>query len=95
MRDHPLSIITKADPNSFREFPVRTSATDEKIFLVSIPSTGSGAVNLTTFTGVVTTTPPPASASSSQTIPFLQKTGVPNVPPDGRQPGYRNSLCKR
>ena len=63
----PAFHITKADPNSFREFPVRTSATDEKIFLVSISSTGSGAVNLTTFTGVVTTTPPPASASSSQT----------------------------
>ena len=90
----PAFHLTKADPNSFREFPVRNSATDEKIFLASIPSTGSGAVNLTTFTGVITTTPPPASASSSQTIPFLQKTGIPNVPPDGRQPGFVTPCVK-
>ena len=82
----PAFHITNANPNSFREFPVRTSATDEKIFLASISSTGSGAVKLTTFTGVVTTTPPPASASSSQLLPFLQKTGAPKDPPDGRQP---------
>ncbi len=84
----PAFHITKPDRNSFREFPVRTSATDEKIFLASIPSTGSGAVKVTTFTGVITTTPHPASASSSQTIPFLQKIGVLNVPPDGH-PRYR------
>ena len=33
----PAFHLTAADPNNFREFPVRTSATDGKIFLVSVP----------------------------------------------------------
>ena len=90
----PAFHLTAADPNSFREFPVRTSATDEKIFLVSVPSTGKGAIKLTTFTGAITTAPPPASATSSQLVPFLQKTGVPNVPPDAAQPGVLGACTK-
>ena len=90
----PAFHLTAADPNGFREFPVRTSATDERIFLVGIPSTGNGTIKLTTFTGVITTVPPPAAATSSQLVPFLQKSGVPNVPPDGLQPGVAGACAK-
>ena len=71
----PAFHLTAADPNSFREFPVRISATDEKIFLVSVPSTGKGAIKLTTFTGAITTAPPPASATSSQSCTVFTKNG--------------------
>ena len=90
----PAFHLTGADANGFREFPVRTSATDERIFLVSIPSTGNGTIKLTTFTGVITTVPPPPAATSSQLVPFLQKSGVPNVPPDGLQPGVAGACAK-
>ena len=52
---------------------------------MGVLKTGSGAVKLTTISGVVKATLP-ASVFSTQSIPFIQKTGAPKDPPDGRQP---------
>ena len=94
----PSATLSKAKPNlkSFREVPVRTFGTDEKIILVSIQRNAAGfnlnAVKMKTISGQIRSDLPlPASAISSQIIPFKQK-GPPKSPPDGIQPGTNKCL---
>jgi peptidoglycan hydrolase-like protein with peptidoglycan-binding domain len=85
--------VSKAKPNlkTFREVPVRTFGTDEKIVLVSIQKNADGnnlnAIKLKTISGTIRNDLSlPASAISTQIIPFKQK-GPPKPAPDGIQPG--------
>jgi hypothetical protein len=94
----PTVTATKPKLDSFRDVPVRTFGTDEKIILVSIQKDANGfnknAVKMKTISGPIKANIPlPASAISTKIIPFLHP-GPPKPSPDGIQPGTNKCVSK-